>query len=413
MKPYDFIITQNQCDRHYTSRPWFQDQTLELARSLARAGFKTLFLRIMEEPEYVKPEVHSTEDWASLTSWDIKPPVWAKGHLKPFAIAQATKKAIAQYSRRLTTLVVTGSEGAFLRKLKSKKRLVYFQTPDLHWPEPSERDWTKVGDWLETLIWDPQRVALAMTIHAAFEVVVSTTHQLHRLQDNFFIPPHKGEVALPVIDPQVSRDLIYEPQGQQALLFIGENPMEGGLDLLLEAWNEQEDSWKREHPLMVVSKVKSGTNLAKWIDGLKPQGLEFIEIDELDASAISELILQSRLVVLPSRVEEYGGFHLWTVALGANLLSTMVGATPDIIGQEAVLVETGDKDILAQALPRALVEVPEDRLYERRREYAWDNFNSQMRAHRFTQMFQAPEKIAGIALDDQGGVLPPEPSPET
>lgn len=399
MKPYDFIVTQNFCDEAHIERPWFEDQTLELARSLARAGFKTLYIRVMSDPQDVLPQQHDTEDWAALTTWDIPAPRWAVGHLKSFGIAHATKKAIAKYSRRLTTLVVTGYEGALLRRFQAKKRLVFFQTPDRAWPKLIEKDWTKTSEWMETLLWQPERVALAMTIHSSFQVVTSTTNQLEHLRHNFYVPEHKGQIALPVINPPVARDLVYEPQGQQAILFIGEDPMASGLDLLLEAWNEQDPQWQRQHPLMVVSRITPGSNLESWVEGLKPLGLEFIDIDELDHHAISELILQSRLVAIPSRVEEFGGFQLWTIALGANLLTTMVGSLPDVIGQEAVLVEAGDKNSLSQALPRALVEVPEDRLYERRREFAWDSFNSQARANRFTEMFQAPEKIAGAIFD--------------
>lgn len=343
------------------------------------------------------------ENWASLARLDIPPPKLAQGHLKPFLVAKRFKKELSIYSRRLSTLIVTGYEGAFLRKLKDKKRLVYWQAPDVSWPQPAKKDWTKVGDWLETLIWEPNRVALAMTIHSSFEVVASYTAQQHRLRDNFYVPAPRGQVALPVINPYVIRDLVYAPQGQKSLLFIGDDPMGGGLDLLLEAWNDQQADWKRQYPLMVASRIKQDTRLWKWVEALMPQGLEFINIDELDHHAVSELILQSRCVVLPNRVEEQGGFHLWTVALGANLLTTMVGSLPDIVGQEAVLVEAGDRESLSKALSRALVEVPEEKLYERRRQFAWDTFGSQMRAHRFAEMFQSPEKIAGAIFEEDKG----------
>tara|TARA_B110000483_G_C18146145_1_gene523541 strand:+ start:56 stop:1426 length:1371 start_codon:yes stop_codon:yes gene_type:complete len=456
MKPFDFIVTLDYSDKAHIARPMFDDQTLELSRSLARAGFKTLLIEmypwstkaqsadIPEADQLVFDEIqtHQNGVWGSLQTLKIINP--RPGRLGgPFQIISVYSKSkfvqdlVSKHSSRITTLITTGPEGAFFHKIKNKKRSVYFQTPDALWPlsktsattsansslattatqsndsdasnEPSiqlgvtasKHQWHKVSYWLSNLIFDPRRVAQAMAIHRSFEIIYSNTHQYNRLSENFFIPSHKGKLALPTVNPYVTKNSKYEQNmGQNSILFISETPMGSGLDILLETWASQEVDWRIKNPLIVVSRVKKSTNLYQAIEDLKTQGLEYIDLEELDHNAVTELILGSRLVVIPSRVEEFGGFHLWALALGANLLTTMVGVLPELIGQEAIIVEAGQSESLANILPRVLSEDVKESLYDRRREFVWGTFDSQTRAQIFVDLFQAPERMAGVVIEE-------------
>jgi glycosyltransferase involved in cell wall biosynthesis len=78
---------------------------------------------------------------------------------------------------------------------------------------------------------------------------------------------------------------------------------------------------------------------------------------EMDAAALSMLYADSDLFVLPTRFEGYGMAIAEALAHGLPVISTHVGAIPELVGARAgLLVAPGDTDLLRAALQRVLEE---------------------------------------------------------
>jgi glycosyltransferase involved in cell wall biosynthesis len=78
---------------------------------------------------------------------------------------------------------------------------------------------------------------------------------------------------------------------------------------------------------------------------------------EVDAATLTQFYSNADLLVLPSRVEGYGMAVAEALAHGLPVLSTQVGAIPDLLGTGAgLLVAPGNADLLRAALQRVLDE---------------------------------------------------------
>src|SRR4029077_10651402 len=78
-------------------------------------------------------------------------------------------------------------------------------------------------------------------------------------------------------------------------------------------------------------------------------------VGEADAATISTYYQRSDLFVLPTEYEGYGMVVAEALAHGLPVVSTPVGAIPELVGTDAgVIVPVGDAAALAAALTKAL-----------------------------------------------------------
>jgi glycosyltransferase involved in cell wall biosynthesis len=78
-------------------------------------------------------------------------------------------------------------------------------------------------------------------------------------------------------------------------------------------------------------------------------------LGEADAATISAYYQRSDLFVLPTEYEGYGMVVAESLAHGLPVISTPVGAIPDLIGDDAgVIVPAGDAVTLAATIAKAL-----------------------------------------------------------
>jgi glycosyltransferase involved in cell wall biosynthesis len=92
-------------------------------------------------------------------------------------------------------------------------------------------------------------------------------------------------------------------------------------------------------------------------EGLRAAGLEqrVSLAGEADAPTISTYYQRSDLFVLATEYEGYGMVVAEALAHGLPIVSTPVGAIPDLVGGEAgVLVPVGDASALADAMAKVL-----------------------------------------------------------
>jgi glycosyltransferase involved in cell wall biosynthesis len=128
-----------------------------------------------------------------------------------------------------------------------------------------------------------------------------------------------------------------------------------GYDTLVRALaNVVDRQW---HLTIVGSLDRHPQSVAQLRAGLRAARLEdrVSLVGEADASTISAYYQQSDLFVLPTEYEGYGMVVAESLAHGLPVISTPVGAIPDLIGDDAgVVVPSGNAVALAAALAKAL-----------------------------------------------------------
>lgn len=146
----------------------------------------------------------------------------------------------------------------------------------------------------------------------------------------------------PVVVPDTPPALPPEPR----VLFAGEQGRRKGLDVLLAAWPAVRESVPTAE--LVIAGVPADVAVPER-PGLRDAGM-------LARDAVQELIVASRVCVLPSRFEVLPMFLLEAMGLGRAVVVTPVGGVPELVGDAGRVVPVGS----ATALAAALVELLSD-----------------------------------------------------
>jgi glycosyltransferase involved in cell wall biosynthesis len=129
-----------------------------------------------------------------------------------------------------------------------------------------------------------------------------------------------------------------------------------GHDLLFEALSPLSPHWRLT---CVGSLTRSPATVASLRQQLRQLGLERqVELPgEVDGSALAQLYAQADLFILATRFEGYGMAVAEALAHGLPVISTQVGAIPELVGSQAgLLVAAEDVGMLRAALARVLSE---------------------------------------------------------
>ncbi len=97
----------------------------------------------------------------------------------------------------------------------------------------------------------------------------------------------------------------------------------------------------------------------------------------LDEAGLDAVLRQASVLAYPSRYEGFGFPPLQAMAVGVPVVATAAGAVPEVVGDGALVVDTGDRDGLAEALGRVLdggsgVEELVERGRRRSAEFTWE-----------------------------------------
>ena len=111
---------------------------------------------------------------------------------------------------------------------------------------------------------------------------------------------------------------------------------------------------------------------------------------DIEAAAIAELLGGARLAVLPSREESFGNAMAEAMATGTPLITTCAGSVPEVVGDAAVLIESGDVRGLREAMHALLSNEPRAReLGLRGRDRVAREFSWRATAKRFVDIYEA------------------------
>lgn len=135
-------------------------------------------------------------------------------------------------------------------------------------------------------------------------------------------------------------------------LFVGMLEAYKNIDGLAAAWRRVARELPDAH--LVIVGQGSRRDVVEELVAELPDHVEHIE--QILPEEVSEQMDRSTVLVLPSRSEGLGRVLVESMARGRGIVASRVGGIPDVArdGREALLVEPGDVDELADALVRAL-----------------------------------------------------------
>jgi glycosyltransferase involved in cell wall biosynthesis len=189
----------------------------------------------------------------------------------------------------------------------------------------------------------------------AMRHVLVTSRATKRALLGFGVDPDKvsvvepGTDAAPAAQGSCGEDL--------QLLCVGTLIPRKGHDLLLDALGSLAAS--RWHLTCVGSLTRNPQTVDRLHAQMQRLGLEkqVTLAGEVDAASLSRLYSAADLFVLPTRFEGYGMAVAEALAHGLPVISTRVGAIPELLGTQAgLVVAPGDAQLLRGALQRVLDE---------------------------------------------------------
>ncbi len=133
------------------------------------------------------------------------------------------------------------------------------------------------------------------------------------------------------------------------------------------------------HPdvaLMVVGQDGWGAERFTRAVEASPFRRRIVRTGYLDDAGLGAALRHAAVLAYPSRYEGFGFPPLQAMAVGVPVVTTTAGALPEVVGDGALLVDTGDRDGLAGALDRVLQGGAEidglvGRGLERSRTFTW------------------------------------------
>ncbi len=331
-----------------------QRSTHNLAKALCRRGHRVSVVYTKPPWEHVRLpddlpyQVHWAffHDLRSRRAAPLRP-------LNAFSVARVVRRLI----ERGEEVVVhsNGEEGGMVDRLRPRHRFRFVATPrHPRYPQTlldsdrlSRRDLVRLaltdGKYLmqgraarRADVCAPPSAFAADLVRRAYKLDSARLRVVHNGVPEEFLPYRN--------DPEAAR--------QGPVVFFGRFEHTKGADILVEALGQMGD--ETPHTLL----IGRGPDRGPLVDRIVTLGLDrkvkllpWMTHDELAA-----VLTTARLAVLPSREENFSLAVLSAMAVGAPVISTRIGGTPEIIDHErtGLLVEPGSPRHLADGMGRLL-----------------------------------------------------------
>lgn len=318
-----------------------QQSTHELASALAARGHRVsvVFTRTPFEDFEIPRDLGYQVIWApffALRSWSSAP----LRSLNALSVARAVGKILANTPRPVV-VHGQGEESALIPRLRSRWPFAFVITPrypsypkGLHPSRPFQR-WFVLPKYKILGVTIRQADAWCPTSRASADSVVEAFGS--PVAQCTIVPNGVAQVFFAV---ERSRDATLGP-----IVFHGRLSHSKGADTLLEALAITGLST----PVVIVGRGPEEKRLRRRARRL---GLSKIKFTGWQSQAgVAELLSRASLSALPSRKESFGNAMVEAMAAGVPLVSTRVGAVPEVAGGDAsVLVAPNDPAALAQAI---------------------------------------------------------------
>lgn len=402
---YDVILTCNYS-------PWSsyrgggQKSTHMIASSLAAQGLhvcvvysKGIFERVVV-PENLPYDIR----WALFIA--VKP-----GISSPLRFLNAIPFYFAAraLSGARTVLHGNGDEAALLGAIRRKKRFVYSHRYPA-FPEFMHR--TRWGTWrtrVTVFFREPRFAAIALALRGADVVACTSRSSADTVRHCFQVPVTKLRVIPNGIDPAFLEAAL--PDGNtRGVVYYGRLTQAKGVDVLLRAYAGLPAAVRDEHPLTIIGDGPYAAELRALADtlGLKAVADSTLRghasggggdgasgrtgvrwIPWLESEALAGALTTHRVAALPSREESFGNTMLETLATGTTLVTARAGSIPEVVGDQAVLVEPDDVEGLRGALEQALTAPHDSARALARREYVRARYSWARTAELYADLYDA------------------------
>jgi len=153
-------------------------------------------------------------------------------------------------------------------------------------------------------------------------------------------------VKQPTCDSASTRAALGIPDGERFVLAVGRLHRQKGFDVLIEAVTALRG---REITIAIAGEGPERSNLERQIE---TTGVHVRLLGDRDD--VANLLAAADVVVMPSRWEGWPLAAAEVLAAGKPFVATRVGGLPELVGDAAMLVESGDAEALAVAIERVV-----------------------------------------------------------
>lgn len=331
-----------------------QRSTHQLACALAQRGHTVTVV-------FTKPPweaVRAPADLPYALRWAALPALRSSSAalLRPLAALGVARHVAHELGSSERAIVhSTGDEAALIPRLRERRRFGFVVTPRFPGlPAYLGREPT-LSDRARWLFRDTRYALLGAALRDADLCAPPSRWAAELYRASYGLAPERMTAVHNGVPSEFLAYAWSPPRDPAApILFFGRFDHDKGLDTLLEAHAEL---GKAAPPLLFAGRGPLGPALGRWLRERHERGRSHV-LPWQSHDSLAALIVRSRAVVLPSRRENLSLAVLSALAVGAPLVTTAVGGTPELIddGVHARLFPAGDAAALARALSELLAD---------------------------------------------------------
>jgi len=333
-----------------------QRSTHNLASALARRGHtvNVVFTRPPWERVPLPDDLPYRVQWATFFGLRSR----RKAPFRPlnaFSVARTVRRLLD--SDEEAVVHSNGEEGGLIHRLRPQHRFGFVATPR-HPRYPStllENSTLSPFEKLRLFLTEGKYLMQGSAARNADLCVPPSAFAANLVRQAFNLDAERLRVRHNGVPEEF---LAYEHDPAQAhdgpLVFFGRFEATKGVDVLVEALGVLGAQAPRT---LIIGRGSEEQRLRRTIDDLglsdRVRLMPWMTHEEL-----GDVLTGARLVVLPSREENCSLAVLSAMAVGAPVISTRVGGTPELIHDEetGLLVEPDRPDLLAQSIARLLYD---------------------------------------------------------
>lgn len=323
-----------------------------IATTLSRRGHDVVVVNTKSPWEQVDVPSDLTyrHRWATFHGWRSQRKAFFRP-LNAFSIARVVREELLRAGSDNVVVHANGEEGGLLYKLKSEFDFGFISTPrHPHYPQIMLKEKLRRHEQLFLRIFEGKYAMQQMAATTADFCVPPSSFAADLARTALKVDTDKIRVVhngVPVEFLNYSYDADLGSRGP--IVFFGRFTKVKGVDLLLEAY--QKSGLKDRHDLHLIGRGELYDDLTAAIS-THDLNENVKLIDWLNHDELGKVLSSCAFAVLPSLEENFSLAVLAATCVGAPVVSTSVGGTPEIIDHKTtgILVEPRSIDGLMDAM---------------------------------------------------------------